>query len=180
MTSIRRLDALGVDEILPELAGLLVHAVEQGASLGFLAPLSTDVALTFWKGVREAVAAGSRVLLVAVREGVVVGTVQLDLCQKPNGINRAEVQKLIVHSGARRGGIASLLMKEAETQALLLARGLLYLDTEAGSAAEQFYQSCGYVRLGELPDYAASPQGEWRPTAIYYKTLFAPHAIGGV
>lgn len=178
MTEIRRLDATSVDEILPELAGLLLDAVKHGASLGFLASLSMDEAMAFWQGVRSSVAEGGRVLLVALREGRVVGTVQLDLCRKPNGVNRAEVQKLMVHSGARRGGVAMSLMKEAETQALQLARGLLFLDTEAGSGAEQFYQSCGYVRLGELPDYATSPQGEWRATAIYFKRLFVPRPIG--
>lgn len=180
MTEIRTLDARSVDEILPSLAGLLVHAVEQGASLGFLAPLASNAAMDYWEGVRNAVADGSRVLLVAMREGVLLGTVQLDLCQKPNGGNRAEVQKLIVHSQARRGGVASLLMKEAEKQAQTLSRGLLHLDTEAGSPAEAFYRSCGYVRVGELPDFAASPQGEWKATAIYYKTLFAPLRIGRV
>jgi acetyltransferase len=178
MVEIRKLDARGVDELLPELAGLLLDAVEDGASLGFLAPLSRDDAGVYWHGVREAVAAGGRVLLVAMREGGAAGTVQLDLCQKPNGINRAEVQKLIVHRAARRGGVASSLMREAEAQALSLRRGLLYLDTLAGSGAEKFYQSCGYVRLGELPDYATTPQGEWGATAIYYKTLFAPRPIG--
>lgn len=178
MNEIRRLDATSVDEVLPELAGLLVDAVEHGASLGFLAPLSMADASGFWRGVRAAVADGNRVLLVALREARVVGTVQLDLCRKPNGVNRAEVQKLLVHSAARRAGVARSLMKEAEKQALLLARGLLFLDTEAGSGAEQFYQSCGYVRLGELPDYAASALGEWRATAIYFKRLFAPRPIG--
>jgi acetyltransferase len=178
MTEIRRLDARSVDEVLPALAGLLVHAVEHGASLGFLSPLSSGEAMGYWEGVRDAVCDGSKVLLVAMREGALLGTVQLDLCRKPNGINRAEVQKLLVHSDARRGGVASMLMREAERQAQLLSRGLLYLDTEAGSPAEQFYRSCGYVRLGELPDFAASPQGQWRATAIYYKTLFAPRPIG--
>jgi ribosomal protein S18 acetylase RimI-like enzyme len=178
MTEIRRLDARSVDDMLPALAGLLVHAVEQGASLGFLSPLASQASAAYWESVRDAVAGGSRVLLVALRGGALLGTVQLDLCGKPNGINRAEVQKLIVHSDARRAGVASMLMKEAEKQAQLLSRGLLHLDTEAGSAAEGFYRSCGYVRVGELPDFAASPQGQWRPTAIYYKTLFAPRPIG--
>jgi acetyltransferase len=178
MIEIRTLDANSVNELLPQLAGLLDDAVQDGASLGFLAPLSIDEALTYWEGVRGAVAGGSRVLLVAMQGARVMGTVQLDLCQKPNGSNRAEVQKLLVHSAARRSGVASGLMREAEAQALSLRRGLLYLDTEAGSGAERFYQSRGYLRLGELPDYAASPLGEWRPTAIYFKTLFAPRPVG--
>jgi acetyltransferase len=177
MTDIRELDAGGVEAILPELAELLIDAVEDDASIGFLAPLSVDEARAYWHGVADAVAHGSRVMLVADREGLLAGTVQLDLCQKANGVNRAEVQKLLVHTRARRGGVAGSLMREAEAQALALRRGLLYLDTLAGSDAEYFYQSFGYQRLGELPDYAATPSGEWRPTAIYYKVLFTPQSL---
>ena len=56
--------------------------------------------------------------------------------------------------------------------ALALRRGLLFLDTEAGSGAEAHYRRLGYTKLGELPEYCATPQGAWRATAIYYKTLF--------
>jgi acetyltransferase len=122
--------------------------------------------------------AGSRVLLVAWRDHVLVGTVQLDLCTKPNGSNRAEVQKLLVHSGARRGGVATALMAALEIQALALRRGLLFLDTEAGSGAEAFYTGLGYTRVGELPEYCATPGGAWRATAIYYKTLFVRERKG--
>jgi acetyltransferase len=84
------------------------------------------------------------------------------------------VQKLVVHSGVRRAGVASSLMRETQGQALALRRGLLFLDTEAGSGAQRFYQSLGYARLGELPDFACNTAGDWRATAIYFKTLFEP------
>jgi acetyltransferase len=174
MTDIRILDSRALDTFLPQLVGLLLDAVEHGASLGFLAPLSVDEAGLYWEGVRENLVEGGRVVLAALRDGQLVGTVQMNLCSKPNGINRAEVQKLLVHSAARRGGVARHLMQELEMQAAALRRGLLYLDTEAGSDAEAFYQACGYTRLGELPDYACSPSGQWRPTAIYFKRLFVP------
>jgi acetyltransferase len=177
MTNIRELDAAGVHAILPQLATLLIDVVDDGASIGFLAPLAEDEARDYWRGVAGAVAQGSRVMLVAEREGQLAGTIQLDLCQKANGVNRAEVQKLIVDSLVRRGGVASGLMRAAEARARALKRGLLFLDTLAGSGAEHFYQSFGYQRLGELPDYATTPSGEWRPTAIYYKVLFTPQPL---
>jgi acetyltransferase len=98
--------------------------------------------------------------------------VQLELTLKKNGVNRAEVQKLLVHPRARRQGIARALMQTAEARARELGRGLLYLDTEAGSGAEDFYRALGYTFIGGLPEYACSPDGEWRANAIYYKTLF--------
>jgi acetyltransferase len=175
---VRMLDAAGVKMHAPELRALLLDAVTHGASVGFVMPLADGVADAYWSEVANAVEAGSRIVLVGWREHVLVGTVQLDLCMKPNGSNRAEVQKLLVHSGARRGGVASGLMEALEMQALALRRGLLFLDTEAGSDAEALYQRLGYTRVGELPEYCATPDGAWRATAIYYKTLFVRERKG--
>ncbi|MDZ4337617.1 MAG: GNAT family N-acetyltransferase, partial [Pseudomonas sp.] len=61
-----------------------------------------------------------------------------------------------------------------EGAAAELQRGLLYLDTEAGSDAEAFYQALGYSCIGGLPDYACGPDGQYRANAIYYKTLSRP------
>ncbi|GAB3458608.1 GNAT family N-acetyltransferase [Massilia terrae] len=177
MNEIRKLDSKGVDRFLPELADLLRDAVQHGASVGFLPPLGMSEALGYWLEVRAAVADGSRIALVALRSGTLAGTVQLELCRKANGKNRAELQKLLVHSDARRSGIASALLAEAEAQAMALKRGLVYLDTEAGSGAEGFYRACGYTRLGELPDYCCDTTGHWRATAIWFKQLFVPQPL---
>lgn len=93
---------------------------------------------------------------------------------KTNGLNRAEVQKLLVHSEARRRGLGQQLMNALELSAHQHKRGLLYLDTEAGSDAEAFYQSLRYTKIGELPNYCQSPDGRYSPTAIYFKTLGQP------
>jgi acetyltransferase len=50
---------------------------------------------------------------------------------------------------------------------------LLIDAVEHGSSgAEAFYRALGYTCIGGLPEYACSPQGEWRANAIYYRTLF--------
>jgi acetyltransferase len=177
MIEIHNLDQRGMRFLLPELVDLLADVVDNGASVGFLAPLASGDGRDYWNGVAQAIADGSRVMLVAMRGGDLAGTVQLDLCQKANGGHRAEVQKLMVAGSARRAGVASLLMRAAEAQAQERKRGLLFLDTEAGSGAEGLYQSLGYTRVGELPDFACNPGGQWRPTAIYFKTLFAPRPV---
>jgi acetyltransferase len=154
------------------LVGLLIDAVEHGSSLGFVLPLARDEVRRYWDGLAPSLADGSRLLWIATDAGAALGTVQLELATKRNGVNRAEVQKLLVNSSARRGGVGRALMQVVEASALVLDRGLLYLDTEAGSGAEAFYRSLGYTCIGGLPEYACSPQGEWRANAIYYKTLF--------
>jgi GNAT superfamily N-acetyltransferase len=172
MVSIRQVEANALPAQQEALVDLLIDAVEHGSSVGFLMPLSRDEAGQYWDGLAPSVAAGNRLLWTAADAAGIVGTVQLELVMKKNGINRAEVQKLLVHSRARRGGVGRELMRTLEVRARALGRGLLYLDTEAGSGAEAFYRALGYKFIGGLPEYACSPEGEWRANAIYYKTLF--------
>lgn len=156
-----------------ELASLLIDAVSHGASIGYnTRSLSQEEAESYYHGLRPAITKSTLLLWIARDEVGIVGTIQLDLCQKPNGLNRAEVQKLLVHSRSRRAGIGHKLIIEMENTAVQLHRGLLYLDTEAGSPAESFYRAQGYRYMGEIPDYACTPDGYYHPTAIYFKRLF--------
>ncbi len=171
---IRQLDESSFENCRPGLIDLLLDAVANGASVGFLADIDTQQADAYFDDVRRALASGALAVWVAEEDAKVLGSVQLSLCLKPNGLNRGEVQKLLVLSSARRRGIARLLMQQLEAHARQLKRGLLYLDTEAGSEAEHLYRALGYTTIGGLPDYACGPDGQYRANAIYYKTLFRP------
>lgn len=170
-----RLDSASFADYREGLIVLLLDAVKDGASLGFLADLDERGAADYFTQVHAGMADGSLLLWVAHEQGHVLGSVQLSLCQKPNGLNRAEIQKLLVLSTARRRGIARLLMQAVEQEATTRKRGLLYLDTEAGSDAEQLYRHLDYQCIGGLPDYACGPDGIYRANAIYYKTLARPN-----
>lgn len=175
-----KIERLRADELPAQrelLTDLLIDIVETGASVGFVLPLARDEAARYWDALQPSLADGSRLLWTATDATGLLGSVQLELVQKKNGVNRAEVQKLLVHSRARRKGVARALMAEVESRARELRRGLIYLDTEAGSGAEGFYRALGYTCIGGLPEYACSPRGEWRANAIYYKTLFARGAV---
>ena len=150
---------------------LLLDGVDHGASVGFMADLDEAQARDYFTGVQASIEDASLLLWVVLRDERVVASVQLALCQKANGRHRAEVQKLLVHSHARRHGLGQQLMRTLEQAAHQQRRGLLYLDTEAGSPAEAFYQALHYTKVGELPDYCQSPDGRYSPTAIYFKTL---------
>ena len=171
---IRQLDAADFDEYRHGLIALLLDAVANGASVGFLADFDTQQAERYLDEVRHNLGGSALTMWVAEDEGQLLGSVQLSLCLKPNGLNRGEVQKLLVLSSARRRGIARALMQQLEAHTETLRRGLLYLDTEAGSEAEKLYRSLGYTCIGGLPDYACGPNGQYRANAIYYKTLSRP------
>ena len=171
---LRRVNAESFAHYRLGLIELLLDAVKHGASVGFMADFDDAQARTYLSGVQASIEEGSLLLWVVVRDEHVIATVQLALCLKANGLNRAEVQKLLVHSSARRHGLGQQLMSALELAARQHKRGLLYLDTEAGSGAEAFYQALRYTKIGELPDYCQSPDGHYSPTAIYFKTLGQP------
>ncbi len=137
--SVERLSAEAMRAAWADLVRLLQDAVDGGASVGFLPPLSMNAADSYWDSVMASMQSGGRVLLAARQGGTVVGSVQLALEQRPNGRHRAEVQKLLVHSAARRQGIARALMGAIEDVAREHDVSLLVLDTLRGDAAEQLY-----------------------------------------
>jgi ribosomal protein S18 acetylase RimI-like enzyme len=171
MIKIARWHAEDAGANLPALVSLLKNVVDEGASIGFLPPLAESDAQHYWLGVIEAVSAGSRVLLAALVEGVVAGSAQLDLCQKPNGVHRAEVMKVMVRMDMRRRGVARRLMQAIENEARHFHRSTLVLDTRKGDPSEVLYSSLGWVRAGEIPRYAISANGDIDPSVFYYKLL---------
>ena len=157
--------------MLPKLAALLQDSVHSGSSVGFLPPLAFGAAEEYWLEALSEVARGKRILLVSSEAGEVTGTVQLALADRQNGLHRAEVQKLLVHTGFRRRGIARALMGAAEESARAAGRTLLVLDTEQGSVAEKLYEKCGYARAGVIPRYALNAAGSMISTVVFYKLL---------
>ena len=155
---------------LDGLASVLHAAVLAGASVGFVLPFALDEARAFWAGLLPSIRAGDRRLLLARRDGAIVGTVQLVLARQPNGPHRAEVAKMRVHPAVRRLGIARALMLALEDVARREGRTLLVLDT-ASAAAEDLYGSLGYRSIGHVPGYALTIHGVPEATHIMAKHL---------
>jgi ribosomal protein S18 acetylase RimI-like enzyme len=171
MITIEQLTPDRASTALPELVGLLQDSIESGASVGFLPPLAEDIARDYWASTIAELSQASRLLLVARQAGEVVGTVQLALATKANALHRAEVQKLLVHTRARRQGIGQMLMVAAEDAARRADRTLLVLDTRAGDPSELLYLKLGYICAGSIPQYARSANGELHATVFLYRLL---------
>ncbi|ANB09744.1 acetyltransferase [Streptomyces ambofaciens] len=176
--TVTRVDADRLTALLAQLADLLTATVEDGASVGFLAPLGREEALAWWRGRSAAVAAGRLAVWVAHEGERVTGTVSLALPDKPNSRHRAELVKLMVRREARGRGLGRGLLATAEEAAAAAGITLLHLDTETDSPAEHLYRSAGWTRAGTIPDYAADPRGELRPTTLYFKQVGAPATAG--
>lgn len=169
---IEPLTPAGVQAHRPVLTALLRDAVESGASVGFLPPLSDAEAGAYWDTVAAAVDEGSRVALVAHDQALgLVGSAQLDLAMRANARHRAEVSKVMVHQRARRRGVGRALMLALEEHARRLGRTTLILDTRQGDPSETLYRSLGWTLAGAIPAYARSASGDLDATAYYYKLL---------
>lgn len=175
MTSSVRVLPLSAQDILrrlPELTDILVDCVNGGASVSFMLPFHPDKAVAFWHNVAQSVGADERVVLAALDgDDQLLGTVQLITDFPENQPHRGEVAKLLVHSRARRLGIARRLMDELEQTARRCGKTVLVLDTATGSGAETFYQQCGWLKAGEIPQYALMPEGGLTATSVFYKVL---------
>jgi ribosomal protein S18 acetylase RimI-like enzyme len=157
-------------ETLAGLSELLIEATADGFSVGFLHPLDRARADRFWQESLAEAALGHRVIL-GERDGArLVGTVTLVLIQKENQPHRAEIQKLLVAGSHRRRGVGRRLMAEAESLAGRAGRTLLVLDTATAEAAK-LYESTGWSRTGEIPDFALLPDGKPCATAVYWKRV---------
>jgi ribosomal protein S18 acetylase RimI-like enzyme len=153
--------------LVEALGALLADVVGQGASVGFLSPLTPADARAYWSGVLQP----HVTLLIAEQGGRLVGTAQLHAALQPNARHRAEVCKLMVHPAAQRRGIARALMERLEGVAKAAARTLLVLDTRSGDVSSDLYRSMGYVEVGRIPRYARSSSGQLDSTVLFYKEL---------
>ncbi len=173
---LRRVHRLN-ETLIDMLADVLIDCVEGGASVSFVHPLTRDRATAFWRRVAEGVESGTRVLLIAEDEHGVCGTVQLSFDLPENQPHRADLAKMLVHRRARRQGLGAALMQAAEITARECGKTLLVLDAVTGGDAARLYERLGWVRVGDIPDYALFPQGGRCSTTIYYRKLSEP--VGG-
>lgn len=153
------------------LCDVLIDCVTNGASVGFMLPLTRERAERFWRKIAGEVTAGERAILVAQDSIGICGTVQLALAMPDNQPHRADLCKMLVHSRARRRGLGSALMTRAEQLARARGRTLLVLDAVTNGDAARLYSALGWHRVGDIPHYALMPDGSPCSTTYFYKSL---------
>ncbi|HVU79611.1 MAG TPA: GNAT family N-acetyltransferase [Gaiellaceae bacterium] len=171
MHEIVELDNAGVERHTADLARLLLDAHDANMALGMTAPLTAERAAAAWLDLGAALAPGERILLVALEDGRVLGSVHLARAAVGNGRHRAEVQRLAVRADARGRGLGSELLAAGCERARGLGLTLLWLTTHAGTDSDRFYAARGWERAGVIPAYAQLPDGSLAANAFFYKTL---------
>jgi GNAT superfamily N-acetyltransferase len=175
---IETLDAAAYRAAIPGLAELLVDAVDGGASVNFLAGVTTAQAAAWWVARIADIDDGTTTAIVArsghagaAEPGRIVGSTLLIRSRNQNSPHRAEIGKVLVHRTARRRGLGRALMEAVEARAQADGRWLLILDTEAGSPADRFYRSLGWHELGTMPNHAYRSDGVLSATTYFWKDL---------
>lgn len=153
------------------LVDMLIETVAAGGSVSFMHPLAPEAAGAFWTRSLMAAARGERAVLGAWDGEALVGTVTLLLDCPPNQPHRAEIAKLMTRVDHRGKGVATRLMRAAESLAVEKGRTLLVLDTAAEEGASGLYERLGFTLAGEIPDYALKPHGGLTGTLIYWKRI---------
>ena len=168
---IRPLDPAADAALLPGLAAMMVEAVVDGASIGFMAGFTSAQALVWWQGRLAAAARGELTILVALDDQGVAGTVSLVPAAMPNQPHRADIAKMMVAARAQGRGLGAALLAAVEAAARTQARTTLVLDTISASTAARLYERAGWEKVGDIPAYALMPDGAMAPTTVYTKRL---------
>jgi ribosomal protein S18 acetylase RimI-like enzyme len=159
------------DATVDALAGLLIETVAHGGSVSFMHPLDLGQARAFWRGSLADAQAGGRIVFGAFEGPRLVGTVTLLLGLPPNQPHRGEIAKMMTALAHRGRGVATALMRAAEAEAAARGRTLLTLDTASEEGAAGLYERLGWVRCGEIPDFALKPHGGLTGTLLYFRRL---------
>jgi len=170
-TIVRSVTGLELVALLPDLAELFKETVNGGSPLGFLAPITHATSRGYWISLVRELESGSRLLLVAYSENMVVGSGQLSLSQRSNSPHRAELEKLFVERASRGRGIGRTLMRALHDAARQKGRTLIRLSTRHGEPAEEFYKSLGYMEVGVIPGWTIDRSGERYDHVELYRDL---------
>ena len=169
--TIVELGAADVRERLDELAQLLLDAHADGMGLGLAAPLTLAAARDAWLETAARLDPRDHVLLAALEDDAIVGSVQVVRARASNGRHRGEVVRLAVRADARGRGLGRALMERATERARELGFTLLWLTTHVDTTADRFYERLGWTRMGVMPGYAVLPDGTLAANAYFYREL---------
>jgi ribosomal protein S18 acetylase RimI-like enzyme len=163
------------DEDLHALCEATAAAIIDGGGFGWVTPPGRLALETYFRGV---LLVPERELFVARLNGSAVGSAHL---VRPPRNNEAQSHAAhLMHSYiapyARGHGLARMLTTAVEERARELGYHVLNLDLrETQEAAIRLYESLGFVRWGEHPDYAFV-RGRVVRGLFYYKRLRKPNA----
>ena len=163
------IEAFGDDD-LQSLCEATDAAILDGGGFGWVHPPGRAALESYFRGL---MLVPERQLFIARVDGAIVGSAQLVRPPRNNEAQAfaANLMHSYVAPYARGHGLARLMTQRVEDSARALGYQVLNLDVrETQAAAIRLYESMGYVRWGEHPEYARV-DGRMVRGFYYYKRL---------
>lgn len=144
---------------------LMNRTLEEETTIGFPGPISEETGRVLMKELHKDIESGRRHVLVAEKEGTIVGQLILTPSSVPNHRHMVELTRGTIDRSFRGGGLALRAFAEVARKCEELQREVICLDVRAGTMAAMWWQHFGFKPFGLLADY--SRVGEKRYQGLY-------------
>lgn len=133
---------------------LMNRTLEEETTIGFPGPIDDETGRALMRQLHEDVESGRRHVLIAEKNGMVVGQLILTPNSVPNHRHMVELTRGTIDRSFRGGGLALRAFAEIARKCEELQREVICLDVRAGTLAAMWWQHFGFKRFGLLADYS--------------------------
>jgi GNAT superfamily N-acetyltransferase len=144
---------------------LMNRTLEEETTIGFPGPIDEETGLALMRQLGADVETGHRHVLVAEKDGAIVGQLILTPNSSPNHQHIVELTRGTIHPSFRGGGLSLRAFHEVARKCDELGREVICLDVRAGTMAAMWWQHFGFKPYGLLTDY--SRVGDKRYQGLY-------------
>jgi|GEM_PF-458381 GNAT superfamily N-acetyltransferase len=161
MRWLRSIDDATADQILR----VMNRVLEEETTIGFPDPLDNETGQGLMRQLNDDVRTGRRHVLVAQKDGTIVGQLILTPNQLPNCRHIAELCRGFIDPSFRGAGLSLRAFQEVAAMCEELGTEVLCLDVREGTNAAMWWRHFGFEPYGLLHDYARV--GEKRYKGLY-------------
>jgi hypothetical protein len=133
---------------------LMNRTLEEETTIGFPGPIDDETGHALMRQLHEDVKSGHRHVLIAEKNGIVVGQLILTPNSVPNHRHMVELTRGTIDRSFRGGGLALRAFAEIAKKCQELQREVICLDVRAGTLAAMWWQHFGFKPFGLLADYS--------------------------
>jgi predicted GNAT family N-acyltransferase len=147
---VKRIDA----EMAAQILRLMNRTLEEETTIGFPGPLDHETGYALMRQLNADVESDRRHVLVAEKDGQIVGQLILTPNSSPNHRHIVELTRGTIDRSFRGGGLALRAFREVAKKCEELGREVICLDVRAGTLAAMWWQHFGFRPYGLLADYS--------------------------
>jgi len=148
-----------------QLLSLMNRTLEEETTIGFPGPIDEETGRKLMCQLNADVESSHRHVLVAYKDGIIVGQLILTPNSSPNHRHIVELTRGTIDPSFRGAGLVLLAFQEVARKCELLGRETICLDVRAGTNAAIWWQHFGFKQYGLLQDY--SRVGDKRYQGLY-------------